>query len=162
MSTKPCPSCSEVIPTDVDYCPFCGNSTRVAYESPEDFEVTATTTEPNVDRYAAVASSDGRAPVHRDAICMMCYVATATIGDYCEECERKLNMRPEEWAAKRQDSLMRAFAIGAAVLVALLIMVALMVHSRDSPPHHTPPLPQPVPIMLPNAPPSTSIPAAPQ
>ncbi len=36
--------------------------------------------------------------------CIMCNMAPATVGEYCLDCRKKLDMGPEQWDLIKQDA----------------------------------------------------------
>lgn len=164
MANRACPSCSEIIPAEVDYCPFCGNSTREGMDLdkpigedpsrlPEDLSVAVSNAQhrqcPNCrqvipadvnycpfcgnsthevvrqDPLEEAVDAAVRAPITNTAyICLMCHLEPATNGDYCQTCRDRLDQRPDEWEAKKVQST-KTLLIVASVVVVLLIAVAI-------------------------------------
>jgi RNA polymerase subunit RPABC4/transcription elongation factor Spt4 len=138
MSTIACPACSEIIPNDVDYCPFCGKSTRITAQTimtDDDIAV--------AERLAAIAASNttGDAPVNSalklppeagERVCLMCLAKPPTMGDYCLECHQKLELGPEQWDLLKQDQAkvngVVLMGAGLAVLALALMIVHILHH----------------------------------
>jgi hypothetical protein len=162
MTTRACPSCSEIIPADVDYCPYCGNTTRETLDVDEDGIAAANAAERGV-KPLDDGSGKPKLPVEAiSSLCMMCYMAPATIGDYCDECDKKLNLRADEWdAIGAQKAMVQWIAIGIAAFILLIIIgVALTHHHRHVRHHLSPQTPTVVPTPTTSAQPASGSPTA--
>jgi len=135
MRTMACPVCSEIIPDDVDYCPFCGESTRQ-----QSAESLMTDDDRAVaERMANIAAANTSAPPSDPALklppaagqhlCMMCHREPPTMGDYCLECHEKLELGPEQWEILKQDMSRRNTLMLLAAVIAVLAIALAIVHS---------------------------------
>ncbi len=142
MPTRPCPHCHEIIPADVDYCPFCGESTRETLETEDDLirlrnleARQAEGTQPDIGKAA-----DGLPPEAGEYMCLMCHMKPATIDDYCLECHEKLDLKPEHWEEVRKGQTQRMMIVGGLVAVVLIVAIILMVKAAH---HHPAPVQPP-------------------
>jgi RNA polymerase subunit RPABC4/transcription elongation factor Spt4 len=144
MRTIPCPACSEIIPDNVDYCPHCGESTKQVAESlmtDEDRAVaermaaiaaantsgTATTETPPDPSYRAI-------PEPGSHVCMMCKIVEPMPDhDYCQDCQNKLDLGPEQWQMAKQDAFRKNILTIVLVVLALVAAVMIIVMST----HHS-------------------------
>ena len=143
MSTRPCPHCHEIIPSDLDYCPYCNESTHETLQTADDIALkerhetigrTALAEAP-LDSISETGEP-GAAPIPVIDRCIMCNMSPAVVNDYCLECQRKLNMGPEQWDLIKQEANQRkmiAGVIAAIVLIALIVFVASIVHHHRAP-----------------------------
>jgi hypothetical protein len=127
MQTRACPSCHEIIPSDVDYCPFCGNSTREQLESEDDLIAARNAEARALDAEPVIApgtySDEPREPPRERAYtCLMCHARPPVDGEYCVECRQKLDLGPEQWDLMKQQNFQRNLTIG---LISLLVVLAL-------------------------------------
>ena len=134
MRTRPCPHCSEVIPADVDYCPFCGNTTLETLETEEDLIRLRNLEERQAEHADIGRAADGLPPEAGEYICLMCHINPATIEDYCLECHEKLDLKPEHWDNLRRERMQRNLLIGG--LIAIIIIMAIIMASSSAHRHH--------------------------
>ena len=134
MRTVACPSCSEIIPDDVDYCPFCGESTRVVEESlmtDEDIAVAtrmAAIKEQNVGTEQPEQTAK-LPPMAGKPMCMMCHLVPPTIEDYCAECHEKLELKPEHWDNLKRQTAQRTYTFLLIAFAAVLIAFVVISHA---------------------------------
>ncbi len=138
MSTRPCPHCHEIIPADLDYCPYCNESTRESIQTADDIALQ--------ERHAAVSANVASAPfdsIAEDRVaapppipaverCIMCNMAPATVGEYCLDCRKKLDIGPEQWDLIKQDANRQKMIVGIVVAIILIALIVAAVHAVRS------------------------------
>jgi len=134
MSTRACPVCHEIIPSDVDYCPFCGESTMERLHTDDDL-VAARNAEARDDSVAvddaprSDSADPSQPPVQRAYMCMMCGKRPPADGEYCAECREKLDLGPEQWDLMKQETMQRNITTAIVVVLVLLLVATIVATS---------------------------------
>jgi len=128
-----CPSCSEIIPDEVDFCPFCGESTKQVAESLMSDEDRAI-----ADRMASIAAANTTAPpadsslrlppASGQVVCMMCKVDPPVVGDYCQKCHDKLELGPEQWDMLKQDNSKNMTLVVVMAVLGIILAAIVLIH----------------------------------